>query len=113
MLSAFATEMSFYSQFSVADFADAIYSQISVIRISRSKIRFLLFGFVVRNNRQQSAFRLSVYNTNTRLLRLDNRDSPGLIATIKKGCKPKSAAFVGSSFRQNDYLDAAAVSAAM
>lgn len=43
----------------------------------------------------------------------DNRDSPGLIAAIKKGCKLKPAAFVGSSFRQNDYLAAAAVSAAM
>lgn len=105
--------MSFYSQFSVTDFADAIYSQISVIKITLSKIRFLLFGFVVRNNRQKSDFRLWVNNTNTRLLRPDNRDSPGLIAAIKKGCKPKPAAFVGLSFRQNDYLAAAAVSAAM
>ena len=113
MLSAFATAMSFYSQISVTDFSDAIYSQIPVIRISRSKIRFLLFGFVVRNNRRQSAFRLSVNNINTRFLRPDNGDSPGLIAAIKKGCKLKPAAFVGSSFRQNDYLAAAAVSAAM
>jgi len=59
-----------------------------------------LFGILIQGNRQQSAFRLSVNNTNTRLLRLDNRDSPGLIAAIKKGCKPKPAAFVVSSFRQ-------------
>jgi hypothetical protein len=78
-----------------------------------ANLLLFLFGILIQGNRQQSAFRLSVNYTNTRLLRLDNRDSPGLIAAIKKGCKPKSAAFVGSSFRQNDYLAAAAVSAAM
>lgn len=57
MLSAFATEMSFYSQFSVTDFADAIYSQISGNKDFALEDPF--FALWIRRSKQQAAIGLS------------------------------------------------------